>query len=65
MNDWKAQAEREAAALIASTGTQLPIVTHDYLVSLLAVAWLQGVNLGSHETLSLVEQAFTREQAEL
>jgi hypothetical protein len=32
----------------------------DALVALLAVAWLQGVNYGSHDTLAHAEAAFDR-----
>ena len=64
--DWKARAEREAAALLDSAGLygtwQL---SRDSLITLVAAGWLQGANLGSHETLAAVEMAFERVQAEL
>ena len=65
VTDWKARAEREAAALLeAASGGMIPS-RRDTLVSLLAVAWLQGVSLGSHETLADAEQAFERLRAAL
>ena len=66
MSDWGARAEREAAALLTETGyTAGDRAAYSELVHLLAAAWLQGVNLGSHETLAAVEMAFERVQAEL
>jgi hypothetical protein len=59
---WRARAIREAAAMV--DGSELTgyrgIITRDLLVSLLAVAWLQGVNYGSHDTLAHAEAAFDR-----
>ena len=64
-DDWTRRAEREAAALLdAASGGMIPS-RRDTLVSLLAVAWLQGVNLGCHETLAEAEQAFDRLKATL
>ena len=65
--DWKARAEREAAAIIAGDEGDLILTAHAraVLVRLLAVAWLQGVNLGCHETLAEAEQAFDRLKASL
>lgn len=64
-NDWQRRAEREAVAILQETiGDVLP-QQRTTLIHLLAVAWLQGVNLGSHETLHLAEQAFERERADL
>jgi hypothetical protein len=63
--DWKARAEREAAALLDEMDIDQAAVTRDMLVALLAIAWVQGVNLGSHETLALVETSFDRMRAEL
>jgi hypothetical protein len=64
--DWTARAHREAAAILDETGVTFNaarpvcIVNRDELVSLLSIAWLQGVNLGSHETLVSAETAFER-----
>lgn len=64
--DWQARANREAAAILAETGftfgTERPvcIVNRDELLSLLAIAWMQGTILGSHETLGHAERAFDR-----
>jgi hypothetical protein len=63
--DWKARAEREAAAIVDECGVSHPMLTHASLVTLMACAWLQGVNLGCHETLAAAEMAFERVQAEL
>jgi hypothetical protein len=57
--DWPGRARREAAAVL--DGCELVSPYHrDTLVSLLAVAWLQGVNYGSHDTLAHAEAAFDR-----
>ena len=61
--DWGARAQREAAAILAAWDVGIP--NRDTLRTLLAVAWLQGVNLGCHETLAAAEMAFERVQAEL
>ena len=65
MTDWKARAEREAAAILDGMGVVLVPANRDSLVSLLAAAWLLGVNLGSHETLAEVEDGFERLRATL
>jgi hypothetical protein len=65
VTDWKERAEREACALLDGIyGSQIPL-SRATLIPLLAAAWLQGVNLGSHETLAAAEMAFERMQAEL
>lgn len=63
--DWNARARREVVAILAEIDAVGPNVSYDYLVSLMAIAWLQGVNLGSHETLGMVETSFGRLAAEL
>lgn len=69
--DWKARAEREAAAIIDGLGFEgigigrAVITNRAEVITLLACAWLQGVNLGCHETLAAAEMAFERVQAEL
>jgi hypothetical protein len=65
--DWKARAEREAAAILANTGYVYGLTgaTRDSLTALLACAWLQGFNLGSHETIAMAEDGFARLRAEL
>jgi hypothetical protein len=63
--DWKARAEREAAAFIDGVGLEWTPTTRPLLVTMLAGMWLQGVNLGCHETLAAAEMAFERVQAEL
>jgi hypothetical protein len=65
-DDWTRRAEREAAALLTASG--FPTYTAESraaLLSLLACAWLNGVNLGSHETLAAVEVGFEAMQARL
>lgn len=63
--DWKARAEREAAAILAEYPFVTGMLSYDNLVSLLALAWMQGVNLGSHETLARVEEGFEEMRATL
>lgn len=67
MNDWKARAEREAAAILDESGywfvpggvrNAAERETRGRLIVLLAVAWLQGTIYGSHETLAQAEQGF-------
>ena len=59
--DWKARAEREAAAILAEIGYDADdFVGYSRLVSLLGIAWLQGTNYGTHETLADVERGFER-----
>jgi hypothetical protein len=62
--DWAAQARREASAILAQA---LPTTSDDYalMVGLVAIGWLQGVNYGSHETLTIAEDAFRRLRADL
>jgi hypothetical protein len=58
-HDWQARARREAAAILDECGASyVQAFNRDRLVGLLAIAWLQGVNLGSHETLTRAEVAF-------
>ena len=63
--DWKARAEREAAAILDGVGYGMPPLDYDQMVAVVAVAFLQGVNLGAHETLAEAEQAFDRLKATL
>jgi hypothetical protein len=59
--DWNARARREAAAILDECGADyVQAFNRETLLGLLAIAWLQGVNLGSHETLAAAEVAFTR-----
>lgn len=63
--DWKARAEREAAAILHAKhandcGPGSGAYTYPALVNLLAIAWLQGTIYGSHETLAQAEQGFER-----
>ena len=66
MTDWAARAEREAAAVLDG-----PIAsgwipqTRESLISLLAVAWIQGVSLGMHDALNHVDETFEQVRAEL
>jgi hypothetical protein len=64
--DWKARAEREAAAMLAGVGIgHGAAYDYPYMVRLCSAAWLLGVNLGEHRKLNAVEQAIERVQAEL
>ena len=60
--DWQARARREAAAIIAEAP---PAQDYPTLLALVAVGWLQGVNVGSHETLAAVEVGFEEMRAAL
>ena len=64
-DDWTRRAEREAAAILYGCGTYYSGPTRENLVALMAAAWLQGVNVGSHETLAAVEVGFEQMQARL
>jgi len=57
--DWQGRARREAVAILEANG-RLRTLSWDDAVSLMAIAWLQGVNLGAHDTLRLSEAAFER-----
>ena len=62
-HDWKGHAEREAAAILSEVGMYhgdyIPRdVQYPTVVTLMAIAWLQGTNYGSHETLTAVEDGF-------
>jgi hypothetical protein len=66
VTDWKARAEREAAALLG----ELPVIAfesaaYSALQKVVAVAWMQGFNLGTHATLGDAETSFDRLKAEL
>ena len=64
--DWQARARREAAAIIAGAYPNLTTRdTYEAFVSLVAIGWLQGVNVGSHETLAAVEVGFEEMRAAL
>jgi hypothetical protein len=62
--DWQGRARREAVAILEANDVHRA-VSWDVAVSLMAVAWLQGVNLGAHDTLRLSEAAFERLRADL
>ena len=66
MTDWKARAEREASAIVDELGVPwgLPL-SREHVVSMLAIAWLQGTDFGTHSTLHEVAQAFEKARAEL
>jgi len=63
--DWQARARREAAAIIAGALPDVTGRTYEAFVSLVAIGWLQGVNVGSHETLAAVEVGFEEMRAAL
>ena len=65
MDDWQRRARREAAAILDESGIYSFTISHELLVSVVAVAWLQGVNLGAHTTLSAVEESFEQMRAGL
>jgi hypothetical protein len=57
--DWQGRARREAVAILEANGVHRTVAWED-AVTLMAVAWLQGVNLGAHDTLRLSEAALER-----
>jgi len=63
-SDWQGRARREAVAICNEVSVSRS-VAYDDLIGLMAIAWLQGVNLGAHDTLRLSEQAFARLRAAL
>jgi hypothetical protein len=63
--DWKARARREAAAIIAEALPNTTTRDYETLVTLIGIGWLQGVNVGSHEALGLVEESFEEMRAAL
>jgi len=63
---WTGRARREAAAVLTEAQcVRNGYYSYDDLVSLCAIAWLQGVNLGTHETLRMAEDAFDALKASL
>jgi hypothetical protein len=57
--DWQGRARREAVAILEANDMHRSM-SWDDAVSFMAVAWLQGVNLGAHDTLRLSEAALER-----
>ena len=60
MNDWKARAEREAAAILGGRGIVSPsdyLYEQQYprLVELVAMGWLQGAIFATHLDLQALE----------
>jgi len=62
--DWQGRARREAVAILEANG-RLRAVSWDDAVSLLAVAWLQGLNVQAHSTLNGAEIALQRLREDL
>ena len=56
-DEWRHRAHVEVQAILSAAGIGRS-VSFDDLVTMMAVAWLQGVDLGSHETLAEVSRAF-------
>ena len=55
MNDWKARAEREAAALLAAMDVPTASIAYESFVNLAAMAWLQGAIFATHLDLQALE----------
>lgn len=55
--DWAAWARREASAFLAQYPNLMLGSSRDDAIAALAAMWLQGVNLGAHETLHAAEEA--------
>lgn len=64
-NGWGHRAHAEVQAILQDADLRERTQSFDDVVSLMAIAWLQGFNLGAHETLGEAEQAFTRMQETL
>ena len=62
--DWQGRARREAVAILQACDVHRTIAWDD-AVSLLAVAWLQGLNLQAHSTLNGAEIALQRLREDL
>jgi hypothetical protein len=63
-NGWQHRAYAEVSAILSEVGivgSTTPVTTRE----LMAAAWLQGFNLGAHETLGEAEKAFQRLQEDL
>jgi hypothetical protein len=58
--DWKARAEREAAAIIAEAMPNTAMQGYETTVALIAIGWLQGASFGCHSALGHVDAAFAR-----
>lgn len=61
-SDWLGRARREASVILAEALPLYPApgaIGRSAVLDLMAMAWLQGVNLGAHDTLGSVEKAFT------
>ena len=55
MNDWKARAEREAAALLDAMGYTTYDFSYESIVGVAAMAWLQGAIFATHLDLQALE----------
>lgn len=63
--DYRARAEREAAAIIAAALPNTALETYDTIVRLVAIGWLQGAIYGNHEALARLEGTFEAVRASL
>ena len=63
--DWKARAEREAAAIIAEALPNQRLDGYPTLLALVAIGWLQGCSVGSHESLGRLEDVFEQMRSAL
>lgn len=65
MTDWKAHAEREAAAVLDSIAYPgAGYYSRDKMIGMLALAWLQGASYGMHDALNAVDGTFEEMRAE-
>jgi len=65
---WAGRARREGAVIVAEGGfprTDYRSLSYSDLVTLCAIAWLQGVNFGEHRALENVGDAFDELRASL
>jgi hypothetical protein len=65
VTDWKARAEREAVAVLDGTRGGLLPQSRESLISMLALAWLQGASFGMHDAANTVNGTFEEMRAEL
>jgi hypothetical protein len=66
VTDWKARAEREAAALLTEVHVGFGgYLSYQQVEAIAAAAWLQGCNFGMHDALAHVDATFEELRATL
>src|SRR5690348_6154261 len=64
-DEWAGRARREAAAILAEAMPNTSIEGYERTLLLVSAGWLQGFNLGAHETLAEAENAYQRVREDL